>query len=221
MRSRHTARRVAVVLALVLGLVPVGVQARVRQDQAPPQYQPISWHRSIAVGAPWAGRLVRGVQLPPEGPDFFTWDPILDRSPNRGWRRWGRDRLIRTVLRILSEYRLAHPEASRVGIEDIARPRGGPFGERFGGVGHQSHQIGLDVDILYPRADGLERRSFRPSQIDFFLAQDLVDRFVRAGARYVFVGPHTDFGGPKRIVQPLIYHDEHMHVRLRPRKRGR
>ena len=214
-------RSIAVVLALVLALVPAVVQASGRQDQAPPQYQPIAWHRSIAVGAPWAGRLAHGVQLPPEGPDFFTWDPILDRSPNRGWRRWGHDRLIRTLLRVLNEYRLAHPEASRVGVEDIARPHGGPFGERFGGVGHQSHQNGLDLDVLYPRADGLERRSFRPSQIDFFLSQDLVDRFVRAGARYVFVGPHTDLAGPPRIVQPLIYHDEHMHVRLRPRAHGR
>src|SRR3954452_19764549 len=135
--DRMRSRRIAVVLALVLALVPAVVQARGRQDQAPPQYQPIAWHRSIALGAPWGGRLAHGVQLPPEGPDFFTWDPILDRSPDRGWRRWGHVRLIRTLLRILSEYRLAHPEAPRVGIEDIARPHGGPFGERFGGVGHQ------------------------------------------------------------------------------------
>ena len=44
----------------------------------------------------WAGKLRRGVQLPAEGPDWFTWDPVLKRSPDRGWRRWGTDRLVRT-----------------------------------------------------------------------------------------------------------------------------
>jgi murein endopeptidase len=223
MPNRRTVRLVAVVLAVSLPLAAVGVEAKVLQDQdqPPPQYEPIAWHRSVALGLPWAGRLVHGVQLPPEGFDFFTWDPVLKQLPNRGWRRWGHDRLIRTLLRVLTEYRQAHPEASRVGIGDIARPHGGRFGERFGGLGHGSHQTGLDADIYYPRADGLERQPFRPGQIDFFLAQDLVDRFVRAGARYVFVGPHTGLGGPERIVEPLIYHDDHMHVRFRPRAHGR
>ena len=53
------------------------------------------------------------------------------------------------------------------------------------------------------------------SQIDHRLAQDLVDRFVAAGALYVFVGPHTGLTGPRRIVVPLAHHDNHMHVRLR------
>jgi murein endopeptidase len=222
--------RVAAALAAALPLAGAGVEAKVSQDQAPPPagappvqktYKPIRWHRSIAVGLPWAGRLLHGVQLPPEGPDFFTWDPVLEHSPDRGWRRWGHDRLIRTLLRVLYEYRQANPEAPRVGVGDISRKHGGPFGKRYGGLGHGSHQDGLDVDVYYPRLDGLERRPVRVSQIDFFLAQELVDRLVRAGARYVFVGPNTDLFGPKRIVQPLIYHDEHMHVRLRPRRGGR
>jgi hypothetical protein len=106
-------------------------------------------------------------------------------------------------------------------VADIARPYGGSFGTRYGGLGHKSHQNGLDVDVYYPRADGLERPPFAPSQMDFFLAQELVDGFVAAGARYVFVGPHTELGGPRRIVQTLAHHDDHMHVRLRPRRGGR
>ena len=53
-------------------------------------------------------------------------------------------------------------------------------------------------------------------QIDRPLAQDLVDRFVAAGAQYVFVGWRTGLKGPRRIVQRLSYHDDHMHVRHPP-----
>ena len=32
----------------------------------------------------------------------------------------------------------------------------------------------------------------------------------------VFVGPHLHhLHGPKNVVVPLIYHDDHMHVRIR------
>jgi murein endopeptidase len=176
---------------------------------------PIAYRDSRALGLPYAnGRLRRGVQLPPEGRDFFTYDPALRRSPNRGWRRWGTDRLIRTVLEVLREHRAAHPEAPRVGIGDLSRPQGGEFGRRFGGLGHASHQNGLDVDIYYPRFDGLERRPHSPDLVDDELAQDLVDRFVLAGAVKVFVGPRLDLRGPRRVVIKLAYHDDHLHVRL-------
>jgi murein endopeptidase len=189
--------------------------------QPPPSFTPIQWHRSVAVGAPWHGRLRHGVQLPPQGPDFFTWDPIRERFPNRPGRRWGHDRLIRILLRVLHEYRVENLLPPRVGIGDISRRRGGVFDERFGGLGHASHQNGLDVDVFYPRKDRLEGRPFGPRQIDTVLAQDLVDRFVAAGAKYVFVGPRTRLTGPGRRVQVLAHHNDHMHVRLRRRPRGR
>jgi hypothetical protein len=182
-----------------------------------PDWPAVVWRSSRALGRPMAGRLVRGVQLPSEGPDFFTWDSVHERSPNAGWRRYGTDRLVRTLLEILSDFHAAHPEAARIGVGDLSRPHGGDFGARFGGLGHVSHQNGLDVDVYYPRRDGLERDPLRPRQIDRVLAQDLVDRFVRAGAQFVFIGPRTRLRGPARVVQPLAYHDDHMHVRLRRR----
>ena len=81
-------------------------------------------------------------------------------------------------------------------------------------LGHGSHQNGLDADVYYPRNDGLERRAHRPSQVDQLLAQDLLDRFVAAGARVVYVGPSLDLEGPRKVVVPLVHHDDHMHVRL-------
>ncbi len=169
---------------------------------------------SRSLGLPWAGRLVGGVQLPPSGRDFFTWDPILHRRPDRGWRRFGNARVVRTVLRVVASYATAHPDAPRVGIGDLSRPQGGDFGPRFGGPGHVSHQNGLDADVYYPRRDRRERAAVRPAQIDHALAQDLVHRFVRAGAVRVFVGPRTGLTGPPRVVQILTHHDDHLHARF-------
>jgi murein endopeptidase len=199
------------VRALAVAAVALGLGA------APAGAGLIHWHTSVAVGTPNHGALVRGVQLPSQGPDWFSWSLVRARAPNPGWRRWGSDRLIQTVTDVLAGYRAAHPEAPRVGIADLSRRHGGWFGREFGGLGHASHQNGLDADVLYPRKDHHELVAYYPSQVDLRLSQDLVDRFVRAGARFVFVGPHLRLGGPHRIVQHLVYHDEHMHVRIRPR----
>ena len=158
------------------------------------------------------------MQLPAEGQDFFTWDDILKWAPNRAWRRWGTDKLVRTVLQVVAEYRAQNPNAPRVGIGDLSRPHGGDFGKRYGGLGHASHQNGLDVDVFYPRLDLLERAPVSPDQIDRVLAQDLVDRFVAAGAQYVFVGTRTGLKGPKKVVETLVAHNDHLHVRIYPRR---
>jgi murein endopeptidase len=180
-----------------------------------PRFEPIRWRRSRSLGSPWSGRLVGGVLLPAAGARFYTWDPVLRRSPNRVWRRVGSDRLVRSVMRVLAEFAAAHPRAPRIGIGDLSRPGGGDFGVRYGLPGHVSHQNGRDVDVYYPRLDRQERPPRTVAQIDRPLSQDLVDRFVRAGARYVFVGPNTGLRGPSRVVQPLAHHDNHLHVRLR------
>jgi murein endopeptidase len=176
----------------------------------PPPAQP-----SRAAGLPWNCRLVDGRELPAAGTGYMTWDPIRKRVGNRSRRRWGTGRLLATVRRVLADYAGRHPGAQPVLVGDLSRPRGGDFGPRFGGIGHASHQNGLDADVYYPRLDGRLRRARRPDQVDRAAAQELVDAFVREGAEYVFVGPSLDLRGPSRIVQPLINHDDHLHVRLR------
>jgi hypothetical protein len=185
-----------------------------RSAKADSKQPRIEWRRSRAVGLPSAGSLERGVKLPFGGPNYFTWDPIQRESPNRGWRRWGTDRLVRTTLRVVREFAAAHPKAPRIGIGDLSRPKGGDFGPRYGLPGHASHQNGLDVDLYYPRLDRREQAPLGPDQIDQGLSQDLVDRFVRAGAEVIFVGPSTGLSGPPGVVVPLINHDNHLHVRL-------
>jgi murein endopeptidase len=223
--------KLVVALALVALAVPAGASSFVDAGRGapppsgpPPQPEPparreperprVLWRDSVALGSPSAGRLVRGVRLPAEGRLFFTWDPLLHRSPNRHWRRWGTDDIVRLVLRIVSAYSRAHPAAPRVGVGDFSRPHGGYFGPR-----HVSHQNGLDVDVYYPRRDRRERAPKRVRQVDRGLSQDLVDRFVRAGAVKVFVGPNTGLDGPPDVVQPLSGHDNHIHVRIAARSR--
>jgi hypothetical protein len=171
--------------------------------------------RSRSLGLPWDGRLAGGVRLEAQDEHHFTWDSVRKRSPNREWRRYGNARLVRTALAVFAEYAAAHPGAARVGVGDLSRPRGGDFSSRYGGIGHASHQNGLDADVYYPRRDRRERPPRIPSQIDRPLAQDLVDRFVAAGAAKVFVGPNTGLRGPPAVVEVLpAHHDNHLHVRL-------
>jgi hypothetical protein len=176
----------------------------------------IRWRRSRAVGKPNHGRLLGGVELPAAGTHFVTVDPVARTSPNRAWRRYGTDRLLRVLLRVAEEHAAAHPGAARLVIGDLSRPHGGRFGPEYGGDGHRSHQNGLDADVYYPRRDGLERIPRRVGQIDRHLAQELGNRFVGAGAQYVFVGPRTGLRGPAKVVMTLANHDDHLHVRIRP-----
>jgi murein endopeptidase len=202
------------VLALTLLLAAPAAARPLQNPPLPPAATPDPVP-STALGKPYShGRLENGVQLPDFGDDFFTWDPVYNVAPNRPERRWGTDRLVDLLTRVLRSYREAHSSAQRVGVMDLSREHGGPFGRKYGGLGHASHQNGLDADVLYPRNDGLERRASKPSQVDEALAQDLVDRFVAAGAYKVFVGPRLHLRGPRNVVIPLVYHDDHMHVRI-------
>ena len=184
-----------------------------------PPLQSLPRRNSRPIGIPSAGSLEGGVQLPVAGPDHFTWDPLRRRAPNRPWRRWGAYGVVRLTLKVVREYRAAHPGAPRVGIGDLSRPRGGDFGPRYGLPGHASHQNGLDVDLYYPRLDRSERAPDSASEINRRLSQDLVDRFVDAGAELIFVGPNTGLEGPPSVVQAIPNHDNHVHVRF-PRWRA-
>ncbi len=220
--------RLAGLLLLILALaVPAALLATSRDDDpSPPRATPAPTRTAEptpsttpmpparAAGKPWRGRLLNGRMLPERGPGYVTWDPVLKRVPNRSWRRWGTGRLVRTVERVLAAYARRHPDAPPVLVGDLSRPRGGDFGPRFGGIGHASHQNGLDADVHYPRVDRRLRSPARPALVDRGAAQELVDAFVREGAELVFVGPSLDLRGPRDVVQPLVNHDNHLHVRL-------
>jgi murein endopeptidase len=196
---------------------PAVEQPRVpRPPITPPKAPPLrkTSQRSRSVGKPWHGRLQNGVQFPASGPGFFTLDMALKTSPSPWWRRWATDTTVTRTMAVLAEFHAAHPDGPRVGVGDLSLPTGGPFGAEYGGgISHRSHQNGRDVDIYWPRRDRAELEPERPSLVDRALSQDLVDRLVAAGAEYVFVGPSLGLHGPHGVVQPLVYHDNHAHVR--------
>ena len=201
--------------ATALVTAPAGAQlSPPDSDAVAPEAPQPDAPRSVAVGRPWHGRLEHGVQLPEAGIDFVTWDPILGRSPNRDWRRWGTDALVVVLDSVTREFREAHPGVPPILIGDLSRPQGGPFGRRYGGLGHASHQNGLDADVMYPRRDRALLAPRGPADVDRALAQDLVDRFRAAGAVKLFVGPHLHLRGPRGVVVALVHHDDHVHVRI-------
>jgi hypothetical protein len=172
----------------------------------------IAWHHAVSTGLPWAGGLADGTQLPLEGPNWVTWNPVTDSSPNAPRRLYGTERTIRTIVLVAAAYAVAHPDAPRLVIGDISREGGGPMTDE-----HVSHQNGLDVDIYFPRLDHRLEAPTTPEQIDRRLSQDLVDRFVAAGAQMIFVGYRTGLRGPSGVVIPYAGHDYHKHVRF-PRR---
>jgi murein endopeptidase len=160
---------------------------------------------------PFGGSLNDGTQLPLDGPDWVTWNPVTDSVPNAPKRLHGHQSTIRRIVAVTAAYRAAHPNAPRVVIGDLSREGGGPMTDE-----HVSHQNGLDVDVYFPRRDKVLRAPIAPDEIDHRLAQDLLDRFVAAGAQMVFVGYSTGLRGPAGVVIPYAHHEYHMHVRFPP-----
>ncbi len=212
-------RRLLLAVTAALGLA-VGPHVAAAGGQSPsPRASapgPVVAPAAQAVGAPWCGHLAGGSPLAAGSSYFFTWDLPLQSHPNPQWRRYGTSRLLSTLRRVTAAYHRAHPDRARVGIADLSLPHGGPFGTHYGGLGHASHQNGLDADVLYPRRDGREEAAIVPSQVDRPAAQELVDRFVAAGAQFVFVGQGLGLRGPRSIVQAIPHHLDHLHVRIPP-----
>ena len=173
----------------------------------------IHWHRATSHGLPYAGFLTAGTRLPGRRAGLGDLEPGGGRGrlcPNEPRRLYGNEHTIRTVVSVLAAYRAANPDAPRVVVGDISFRGGGPMEE------HRSHQNGLDVNLYYPRLDRVLRAPVATQQIDRTLAQDLLDRFVAAGAEMVFVGYSTGLHGPAGVVVPYANHGNHMHVRFPP-----
>ena len=100
-----------------------------------------------------------------------------------------------------------------------AAPRAASSTSATAGSGHASHQNGRDIDFYYPRLDGEERAPTKPSEVDRVLAQDLVNRFVRAGATNIFVGPRLAAArpAPDRRAAPA---PRRPHARSHPSRSG-
>jgi hypothetical protein len=191
----------------VLGSPAAKATPATTSEPTEPRRPRIDWREAASYGLPYAGSLAAGTRLPREGPGWVTWNPVADRVPNSPRRLYGHERTIRAIVEVATAYRTANPDAPRLVVGDISFHDGGPMEL------HRSHQNGLDVDVYYPRRDGREHAPTSTSQIDRALAQDLLDRFIAAGAQVVFVGYATGLHGPGEVV-PYPNHEDHMHVRF-------
>ncbi len=184
---------------------------RAHRKAAPVHARPkIEWHHARSLGLPYGGSLIGGTRLPVEGPNWVTWNPVTDSRPNAPKRLYGNERTIHAIISVAAAYRAANPRAPRVVIGDISRKGGGRMDE------HLSHQNGLDVDVYYPRVDRKLRAPRARDEVERRFAQDLVDRFIAAGAQMIFVGYSTGLHGPTGVVIPYANHEYHMHVRFPP-----
>ena len=178
---------------------------------AKPARPSVDWRDSKALGTANAGALENGVQLPPEGPGYYTYNPATQQPPGGSDRTWGTATTIRQLLDLGAWWERAHPGAPRLGVGDVAREHGGPFTGPV--VGHASHENGLDVDVRLVRSDGSEAQ-VDASSYDRELTQAVLDRLIAQGASLVLIGPSLDLYGPPGVVVRWPNHDDHLHVRF-------
>jgi penicillin-insensitive murein endopeptidase len=174
------------------------------------------------------GCFAGGAQLPETGP---TWQAMrLSRE-----RNWGHPDLVAFVER-LSRAAVTDAQWPGIYVGDMSQPRGGPMTS-----GHQSHQLGLDVDIWMLRPDRLnlnraERESLSSISVRSSDQTRVNQNFtyahialLRAAALdpavdRIFVTPPVKIAmcnaaeGNKdwlQKIRPLQGHHYHFHVRLK------
>jgi len=216
------------VTALALSLAAAPALSQTRANQLFGAKSDGSAHRPAAIGTYAKGCLAGGVQLPETGP---TWQAMrLSRN-----RNWGHPDAIDFIER-LSRFAATQPGWKGLYIGDISQPRGGPMTS-----GHQSHQMGLDIDIwmLPPRRLNLSRserekissisvRSGDQRRVNGnWTAQHMeilkaaakdpaVDRiFVTAPAKIAMCNAARGNKKWLQKIRPLWGHHYHFHVRLK------
>lgn len=185
--------------------------------------------RPMAIGSYSRGCAAGLVELPQTGP---TWQAMrLDRD-----RNWGMPETI-SFIESLGNYAATLPGWRGIYVGDIGQPRGGPMNS-----GHQSHQMGLDVDIwMLPGTNMRLSRAARetissisvrtPDQRNingnwdrqhYLLMRHAaldprVDRiFVAAAVKIAMCNatPRGDRAWLQKI-RPWYGHNDHFHVRLK------
>ncbi len=176
-----------------------------------------------SIGAPANGCLIGGVEMPVSGPGWEVLRPSTRRD-------FGNPFLIKFLEDMAAESR----SRGTMLIGDIGMPRGGPIL-----IGHASHQMGLDVDILFHLATGslseeerenpvfkavmvedgsLDRSLWGPSQVSQlrqFADDSRVERiFVNPAIKRALCQSVTGDRAWLRKIRPWWGHEAHFHVRL-------
>jgi hypothetical protein len=123
--------------------------------------------------------------------------------------RFGLPETIAALTEIGRRWQAAHPSGPLVRIRDISRCGGGKFPP------HDSHRMGIDVDIGLMRNDGRTaavNHRMQPSKYSQELTQEMVDT-IRANG---LLGVHRIWFSDKgvRNVTHDTSHNDHVHVRF-------
>lgn len=169
---------------------------------------------SLALGAPWAGRLKNGVPLPPRGEGYYF-------ARYRG--NWGTDALVRGIQWMGSRMKaLGHQDME---VWDLSNKDGGQIRN------HKSHQNGCDVDIAFYRTSrgfdtarnwdllvsALENPHFQVSNV--FVAGHLAGQLVKHGQETL--GPrHPLVLKARSVMSHEPNHEDHFHIRIHPPRPG-
>lgn len=94
-------------------------------------------------GTPDNGTLENGDCLPEQGEGYMQLYRDMQRI-------WGADPMIDMIQKTALEMARRYPGRDRLQVEDISAQNGGDID------GHSSHENGLDVDLGYYKADGVE-----------------------------------------------------------------
>lgn len=112
---------------------------------------------SIAIGPPNDGRLIRGVPLPEDA----AWRLPDDRS-----RAFAAFDTIQSITAAMDMFAQRFPDAEPIQVGELSRRKGGEIS------GHQSHQVGIDVDVRLVLDDTGEGYD---AELNWFFVKTLVD----------------------------------------------
>ena len=194
--------------------------------------------RAVSIGAPNAGQLVNGIQLPES--DLYT-----RRYPNI---MWGSSQTISNIQKAVAMFRRDVDYDAELIMADISKKTGGHFKP------HKSHQAGRDIDIWLPTLKGVYKRKYleddrkgrpyRPSfsEIDWYATWGLARALIQTGAveeifldwtrqKYVYDAAVNMGATPEQLDEWIQYprkqtsgrgifrhsknHFTHMHVRFK------
>jgi LysM repeat protein len=194
--------------------------------------------RAVSIGAPNAGKLVNGIQLPES--DLYT-----RRYPHI---MWGSSQTISNLQKAIAMFRRDVDYEDEIIVADISKKTGGHFNP------HKSHQAGRDIDIWLPTLKGVYKRKYleddrkgrpyRPSfsEIDWYATWGLARALIQTGAveeifldwtrqKYVYDAAVNMGATPEQLDEWIQYprkqtsgkgifrhsakHYTHMHVRFK------
>jgi penicillin-insensitive murein endopeptidase len=174
-----------------------------------------------SIGTYQAGCIDGAQSLPLEGPGFY----VVNRQR---LRYFGHPSMMAYLLEL--GQKIKQKKYPMMAVEDISYPRGGPFL-----TGHNSHQIGLDVDISLtplksaPQDDAnvpapsyvRERKELltnwgkeQAQLVELAAQSDLVNRIFVAPAIKKFFCSTQPTAPWLYKIRPWWGHDDHIHVRL-------